>query len=120
MATVSIEGADLVVNVEGMDKLWTLKSRLTIPMGSVRGATYDPGIVADPKGRRGPGMHVPGIIVAGTFHQNGAKVFWDVRDEKMAVVIELEHETYQRLVIQVPDPRATVALIERTLTHRDP
>jgi len=118
MATISIDGSDLTINVQGLDKLWALKSRLTIPIAHVRGATVDPGIVGEPKGWRGPGAHIPGVIVAGTFHQDGQRVFWDVHDKNKAVVIELEDDTYQRLVVEVDDPRATVELIERSVAQR--
>ncbi len=118
MATILIEGQNLTIEVEGLDKLWALKSRLTIPLAHVRGATADPGIVDEPKGWRGPGAHIPGVIVAGTFHQDGKKVFWDVHDKTKAVVIELKDETYQRLVVEVADPRATVEVIERAVSER--
>jgi hypothetical protein len=112
MAKVRIADGDLVVDVEGMDKLWALKSRLTIPLQNVRGATADPGIVREPKGVRSPGAHLPGVIVAGTFHHEGERVFWDVHDAAKAVVIQLDDEHYARLVIEVDDPSATVDLIE--------
>lgn len=112
MAQVSIDGDNLVVEIEGMDKLWALKSRLVVPLGNVRGATADPGAVKEPKGLRAPGTHVPGVVVAGTFYEDGERVFWDVHDPADAVVIELADQRYARLIIGVADPRATVALIE--------
>ncbi|MCX4233147.1 hypothetical protein [Streptomyces ortus] len=115
MTLIRIEGDDLVVVIEGFDKLWSFKGSLTIPLANVRGATADPGIAADPKGIRAPGSHVPGVITAGTFHQDGEKVFWNVRDAAKAVVVELADERYARLVIQVDDPRAAVALVENAL-----
>jgi len=118
MATVSIDRGDLVVDVEGMDKLWALKSRLTIPLANVRGATADPGIVREGKGLRVGGAHVPGVIVAGTFRNDGERVFWDVRNAERAVVIELDDERYARLVIEVADPSATVDLIEGAVGGR--
>lgn len=118
MARISIDGPDLTVDVQGLDKLWALKSRLTIPLSHVRGATVDPGILHEPKGWRAPGTHLRGVIVAGTFHKDGGRVFWDVRDANKAVVIELEDDTYQRLVIEVDDPRSTVELIERAVARR--
>lgn len=114
MAKIDIEGDDLVVTIEGLDKLWALKSRLTIPLANVRGATADPGIAKEPKGIRAPGAHVPGVIVAGTFHRDGERVFWDIHDPAKAVVIELADERYARLVIGVEDPRAAVTLIENS------
>ena len=113
MARINIEGDTLVVRVEGLDKLWALKSRLDIPLVNVRGATLDPGIVSEPKGLRGPGTNVRGVITAGTFRTEGERVFWDVRDSAKAVVIELTDERYTRLVIEVDDPRETVERIER-------
>jgi hypothetical protein len=118
MARVSIAGEDLIVDVEGLDKLWALKSRLTVPLANVRGATADPGIVHDPKGIRAPGTHVPGVIVAGSFYTEGERVFWDVRDSDKAVVIELGDEKYARLVVQVDDPKGTVDMIEKAVRHR--
>jgi len=115
MATISINGRELTIDVEGLDKLWTLKSRLTIPLAHVRGATADPSITTEPKGWRGPGTHLPGVIVAGTFHQDGQRIFWNVHEKAKAIVIELKDDDYQRLVIEVDDPPATVELIERAI-----
>jgi hypothetical protein len=112
MAKVSIDGDQLIVEVEGLDKLWSLKSRLVIPLANIRGATADPGIIKEPKGLRMPGTHVPGVITAGSFRTDGEWVFWDVRDPTKTVVIELSDEEYTRLIVQVPDPRGTVSLVE--------
>jgi hypothetical protein len=118
MAKISIDGDNLVVEIEGLDKLWALKGQLVIPLANVRGATADPGIIKEPKGLRWPGTRVPGIITAGTFHIDDEQVFWDVHDAGKAVVIELADDRYARLVVEVADPRATVALIERaTAAH---
>lgn len=117
MANVSIDGADLVVEMEGMDKLWSLKSRLVIPLANVRGATADPGIAAEPKGVRSPGTNVPGVMTAGTFHQDGERIFWNIRDGAKAVVIALADERYARLVVEVTDPAATVTLIEQAVSR---
>jgi hypothetical protein len=112
MAHVSIVGDELIVEIEGLDKLWAMRSRLTIPLANVRGATADSGIGRSPKGFRAPGTHWPGVITAGTFYLDGERVFWDVHDPAKAVVIELADQRYSRLVIEVDDPRTTVALVE--------
>jgi hypothetical protein len=45
-------------------------------------------------------------------------VFWDVHDADKAVVIELAHEHYGRLVVQVEDPQRVVDEIEQALNSR--
>jgi hypothetical protein len=117
MARVSIVGDDLIVDIEGLDKLWALTSRLTIPLANVRGATADEGIVPEPQGIRAPGTHVPGVV-AGSFYTEGERVFWDVRNRDKAIVIELGDEKYARLVVEVDDPRSTVDVIEKAVQHR--
>ncbi|GAA2243465.1 hypothetical protein GCM10010232_33090 [Streptomyces amakusaensis] len=113
MAQINVDGGRLIVEITGMNRVWALKKRLDIPLAHVRGATADPGIAMEPKGIRAPGTHFPRFITSGTFYKDGERVFWDVRDSSKAVVVELAGERYTRLVVQVDDPRATVALIER-------
>jgi hypothetical protein len=96
--------------------LWALKSRLEIPLSHVVGAEFNPEIAREwRKGIRAPGTHVPGVITAGTFYQEGERVFWDVHDPEKTVVIRLKDERYARLVIEVDDPLATAAAIQRAL-----
>ena len=116
--TIRIEGDALIVVVLGLDKLWSMKSQLDIPLEHVRGASIDPAIVHGTKGWRGPGSNLPGVITAGTFHQDGKRIFWDVHRGDNAVVIELQHDSFERLVVEVDDPYATVALIESALADR--
>lgn len=113
MAQVRIDGETLIVEMEGLDKLWALKSRLELPLANVRGATADPGAAKERKGLRTGGAHVPGVIAAGTFRLDGERVFWDIRDGRNAIVIELADERYARLIVEVDDPAASVELIER-------
>ncbi|GAB2907681.1 MULTISPECIES: hypothetical protein [Streptomyces] len=120
MARIAIdrEHGLLTVEFQGLDKLWTLKSRLEIPLTHVRGATHDPGIAREPKGIRVGGTHLPGVITAGRFRRDGERVFWQVKNPGKAIVIELaDAETYDRLVVEVDDPRAAVALIDRSISH---
>lgn len=104
----------LTVEVRGLHQVWAFKCRLRVPLAHVRGATADPGIVHESKGLRGPGLHVPGGAVVGTFH-HGQKHFWDVRSGAKAVVIELTGETYDRLIVDVTDPRAAVEAINAAM-----
>ena len=118
MAVVHVDNGVLEVELTGLEKLWSLTSRLTIPLDHVRGATADPGIAREPKGIRRPGTHVPGFITAGTFHHDGDRTFWNVKHAEGAIVIELRDEKFQRLVIEVDEPAETVRRIEGAITTR--
>jgi len=116
LTEVELTQDTLIVHVRGMDRLWSLRSRLEIPLSHVLDAEADTQVAREwQKGLRAPGTHVPGVITAGTFFQDGDRVFWDVRDPEKTIVIRLEDERYTRLVIEVEDPRATVAAIEEAI-----
>jgi hypothetical protein len=79
----------------------------------VVGAEVDPEIAREwHKGIRAGGTHMPGAITAGTFYQDGERVFWDVHEPEKTLVIQLRDERYARLVIEVEDPHSTAAAIK--------
>ena len=120
MAEVEIDSVagTCVVKIEGWDRVWALKSQLTIPLEHVRGACVDPDVKLSWKTLKVAGTHVPGVIAAGRFYEHGDLVFWDVHDANQAIVIDLTDERYTRLVIQVDDPAATVTRITAALSAR--
>jgi len=112
MVDLSIESGNLVMRVEGADKLWSFKSSLEIPLQHVRGAHGDTSIARSwYHGIRAPGTHVPGVITAGTFYQHGQRVFWDVHNPDRTIVIQLHDERYDELIVEVADPKAAVDLV---------
>ena len=116
MTEVELTLDALVVHVQGMDQLWALKSRLKIPLAHVVDAEVDPEVARGwQKGIRASDTHMPGVITAGTFYQEGERVFWDVHDPEKTVVIHLKDERYARLVIEVDEPPATAAAIQSAL-----
>ena len=118
MTEVELTRDALVVHVQGMDRLWALKSRLEIPLAHVVGAEVDPEIAREwHKGIRAGGTHVPGVITAGTFYQEGERVFWDVHDPDKTVVIHLKDERYAKLVIEVENPHTTAVAIQGALSE---
>lgn len=108
---VTVTKDSLVVEPAGLNKLWTFTRRLQIPLANVRGATFDPGWKDEPKGWRGPGLRLPGKL-AGTFHADGGRQFWNISGYERAVVVTLEFgERFDRLVITVDDPDRVVDAI---------
>ena len=116
MTEVEVSQDTLIVHVRGLDRLLALKSSLEIPLSHVLGAEANPRAASErPKGLRLPASYVPGIITAGTFYRDGEWEFWDLHDPQKAIVIRLKDERYARLVVEVENPSATVAAIERAL-----
>lgn len=116
MIEISIEGDKAVFEVQGWDQLWSLRSRLEIPLAHINGAHVDP----DPamgwfQGIKLGGAGLPNIFRAGTFYQDGGLVFWDVRHPEKTIVVELDHERYHKLVIEVEDPETAVKLINNAV-----
>jgi hypothetical protein len=114
MVDVAIEGDRAVFNVEGLDKLWALRSRLEIPLAHILGAAHDPESVGRWwHGLKVFGTELPGLFAAGTFYYHGELVFWDVRSPEWTVIVSLDHERYKKLIIEVADPEAVVASLNR-------
>jgi hypothetical protein len=109
MVSISVEGDQAVFEVEGIDKLWTLRSRLRIPLAHIISVDAN----AEQVGRwwhgfKLMGTDVPGVLGAGTFYYHGELVFWDVHDPANAVILSLDHERYKKLIIEVANPPETI------------
>jgi hypothetical protein len=119
MTHIEIDTEALTVQVQGLDKLWSLKSELRIPLSHVSGAA-----LAEDEARRwwhgirAPGTHVPGVITAGTFYEREGRVFWDVSKPERAIAIVLHDDKYAKLVIEVENPADEIARIEMALAAR--
>jgi hypothetical protein len=119
MVNISIVGDRVHFEVEGWDKLWALKSHLEIPLEHITA------VRADPEPARGwwhgvrlPGTQIPGLLTAGSFYQRGGMVFYDVHDPESTIVIDLDHEHYEQLIIEVEHPAAAVAALRAALDSR--
>jgi hypothetical protein len=113
MVEMTIRDGLAVFEIEGFDKLWSLKSRLEIPLIHIRNVRADPNVARGWwHGIRAPGTNVPGVITAGTFYQDGRRVFWDVHDPEHAVAISLHDERYDELIVEVAQPAETVKLLQ--------
>jgi hypothetical protein len=113
---VEIEDGRLIARIEGLDHVLAFKSELSIPLAHVKGAAVS---LPDVRRRwRNPlrirllGSDMPYVVMAGSFvFLDGEHAFWDVHDPDRTVVIELDHERFAKLVLEVEDPQATAAAV---------
>ncbi len=116
MVEISVLEDRLELRVMGADKLWALKSSLEIPLRHIAGIRADPSVARGWwHGLRMPGTNLPGVITAGTFYQDGKRVFWDVHHPENTVVMQLHDERYDELIVEVADPNQTVAMVQTAL-----
>jgi hypothetical protein len=121
MVEIGVEGDRVVFEIEGLDKLWSLRSRLEIPLAHITDVEAN----ADQVGRWWHGLKlwgsdVPGLFAAGTFFYHGELVFWDVRDPARTIIVSLEHERYKKLILEVADPLAAIMHLRQSIGHRTP
>ncbi len=115
MVTVRLDASTLHLTVEGMDKVWAIKSQLDIPLAHIAGVTRDPDGIHDWwKGLKLGGTAI-GHFMAGTFLYHGDRVFWDVHDPDNAIGIDLHDERFKTLVIEVEAPNEVVEMIRAAL-----
>ena len=112
MVEIRIVNGRVLFEVEGWDKLWSMHSRLEIPLEHIHAVRADP----EPAkgwwhGLRFPGTQIPGLITAGSFYQDGEWVFYDVHNPDNTIVLDLDHEHYKRLVIEVANPVGAVKML---------
>jgi len=119
MVEVRIESDRAVFEVEGWDKLWAFRSRLEIPLSHITGAHIDDEAARGWwHGVRLGGADLPGLITAGTFYRKGRLVFFDVHKPEQTIVVDLDHEHYDQLILQVRDPQEAVRTITDAISNR--
>ena len=116
MVDLEISEGKLHIRVRGADKLWAFRSSLEIRLEHVAGIRADASAARGwYHGIRFPGTNLPGVLTAGTFYQDGKRVFWDVHNPENTVIIDLRDERYNELVVEVADPQAAIELVNTAL-----
>jgi hypothetical protein len=125
MTKVEIQDDRLIARIQGLDQVLALRSELSIPLAHVQGAAVSPPEVRKRWGNlfraHVPATDVPHVVMAGSFlFLDGEHAFWDVHDPDRTVAIELDHERFAKLVLEVEDPQATVATINAAIAGEPP
>lgn len=122
MATIEIQDRSFVVHIEGYDKVLTMTGSITVPFGHVRAVQARPDLrdlLYMEMGSRFRGVQSPGKSIVGLLRspQGAHDVSCDVRDEGRAIAIELDHDVYERIVVDISDesPDEAVRRIEQAI-----
>lgn len=119
MVEIIIDGDRAAFEIEGWDKVWSLRSRLEIPLDHIKRVYADPQpAMGCFQGLKLAGTDIPHVFRAGTFIQDGGFVFWDVHHPEQTIVVELEHEHFQKLVLEVAEPDEAAREINRAVSPK--
>ena len=58
---------------------------------------------------------MPGVAIAGRFYRHGNWIFWNIRKGEKAITIDVDHEGYVSLVVEVEDPEKTLREIREAI-----
>ena len=112
---ITFQAHQLVVEPQGLDKIWSLRKHLVVPYQHILGATVNSEISRASRGWRVLGTSIPGYYYAGTFKNQGMLNFYNIKAGRTVIVITLHHEKYQSLVLEVKNPQALVAQINQKI-----
>jgi hypothetical protein len=106
VATVDLQGDDVVVRLTPIEKLGALHGDVSVPRTAVRAVEVEPQPFSKLRGLRAPGTGWPGRIALGTWRKRGGKKdFVAVYRGRPAVILTLDDDVgYDRLVISVDSP----------------
>ena len=113
MTSITFDKQNLIIKVEGVDKLLAFKGRVEIPLAHITKVERNSQPVMDFRySTFGIGTIFAGHVQIGTFKEKGEKSFWDVYDPKKAILITLKNDNYSKLVIEVEKPEQTIEQIQ--------
>ena len=119
MARVEIKNNQLVVNIQGIRGIATLKSEFSVPLKNITSVALNTEAWDESPtiGQKRVGTDLYGFYFGGTFRQDGEKIFYDLKRKEDAIVIELcdVEEEFSRLIIGVDNPDEIVKLFESAL-----
>jgi hypothetical protein len=113
MNNIEIIDRQVTIHISGWDKFFALKGTVSFPQTSITQVyEYDQSI--SPPWLKNPGTAIPGVIIAGSYQNLGdRKEFWCTHFKGNTIVIDLEHEHYNRIVLDLPGDQPVSEWIDR-------
>lgn len=116
--TVRIEGDNLVFELHGIDEIFAIKRSISVPLKHVVSVSTDnPGWEVFRQLRVG-GSSIPGVIKDGRYLSPDGMMFFEMHDPAKCITVELDHETYRKVVFEVDDKEAAAKMIGEAIDSR--
>ena len=109
MATLLVDGDDLVLRLRWREKVWGFHGDLRVPLSWVRSVR----VLRDPwpemRGWRMAGVAIPRTFAFGTRRHADGYDFTVVSGPRPAVQVELSQGRFERLIVSAADPADAVS-----------
>lgn len=116
--TVRIKGDQLVFEIHGIDEILAMKRTLSVPLEHVVSvSTADIGWNPFQQLRL-VGASQPGLIKDGSYLTGNGEIFMEMHHPEKCITVNLDHETYHKIVFEVEDKMAAAHLIEDALARK--
>lgn len=99
MATYEIQGDELIVRLSGWEKVGAMRGDIRVPLDAITTVREVDAASRELRGWRAPGTGFPGRIALGTWRGRGSKDFVAAYRRHPGFVVELEGQTFDRLVL---------------------
>jgi hypothetical protein len=113
VASLLVQGDELVVSLSGAEQLAAMRGDVRVPLSAVQAVSVDIDPWCALRGIRAPGTGFPGVVAYGVRRLTGDRPdFAAVHGRGPAVRVELGPEApFGRLLVTVDDPEGTVAAL---------
>jgi hypothetical protein len=118
MARITIADGMLTVQMRGLDKVLAIHGNISVPLSHIQGVDVRPEEAFKIFHGLRAGTNIPHVVTAGTFFTHDGRLFFDIHDPERSIAIDLAHDTYSRLIVQVDDdetPESMAAAIRAAL-----
>jgi len=107
MASIDFANEQLVVKLHGIDRVLAFRMSISVPLAHVDDVrAYPPEADFDASVRDpsvGIGLFIGGKLAVGSVALDDGLAFFDVRDKQHTLAIDLHHEAYKHIVVELDD-----------------
>lgn len=105
MVRIATRGSDLVVRLSVLEKLFSLRGDIFVPLSSIRSVEVVEDALGAVRGIRALGYGLPFVSKVGTWRRKGATTFAVVhRWQRRGVRIVIDGHGYDEIVLGTADP----------------